>query len=109
MLLIILSASLIACDGESSSNNSVTIDSRNSFGGTDEDGNQIVRNNDTVVSVDPDGNATVLEDPSGNATVTENSNGGDTVNTDNGGTIVTTPDGGISQSGGVDIIDSEAE
>jgi len=76
-----LSTLLIACDSESSSNNSRGFSSSGSRLNTDENGNQIAERDDTVVEIDPEGNTTILEDPSGNATVTENSEGGNTVNT----------------------------
>ena len=113
LLLVILSASLAACDGESSSNSSDNDEAQSVQSTqtvtTDENGDRIVTSNDTVVRVDSEGNATVLEDPSGNVTVTENPDGGNTINIDDNERIVTTPDGDISQAitGGNTIQESD--
>ena len=104
LLLITLSASLIACDSESSSNSSDVDDTSTIQSGisvnTDENGNNIITTSDTVVEVDPEGNTTVLEDPNDNVTISDNPDGGSTVTTD-GGIVVISPDGLISETRGI--------
>jgi len=105
LLLITLSALLIACDGESSSNSSSDSDDASTVESglsvnTDENGNNIITTGDTVVEVDPDGNTTVLEDPNDSVTISDNSDGSSVVTTDRG-TVTISPDGLISETRGI--------
>lgn len=91
-LVILLSLTLISCDGGTSSNSDRKIENNSQVVEPNDDGSTVAQINGATIRVDSDGNPIVADDPTGETEAIRNPDGTITVTSGDGSTVVFDPE-----------------